>query len=226
MPPTIVRGYIPADEFALEETLTTLQGVECECERIITSGDEAIMPLLWVRGADGNAVEQAFEDDPTVENVDLLSSFGDEQLYRMDWVKKVQLVLQMITNSKATIMDAYGTNEQWYLRILYPTRDALSQTTEFGEEHGLTFTIETIRQMDGEPEGRYGLTSSQHEALSQAVESGYYQVPRENNLEDIAAELDITHQALSERMRRATQALIEDTILVGPQSENRHLSSE
>lgn len=225
MPPTIVRGYIPADEFALEETLTTLQGVEFECERVITSGDEAVMPLLWVRGADENAVEQALENDPTVENVDLLSSFGDEQLYRMNWIKRVQLVLQILTNSEATIMDAHGTNEQWYLRVLYPTRDALSQTTEFGEEHGLTFTIETIRQMDGEPEGRYGLTSAQHEALAQAVESGYYEVPRENNLEEIAADLDISHQALSERMRRATQALIEDTILVGSQSENSRSSS-
>lgn len=226
MPPTIVRGYVPADEFALEETLTTLEGVEFECERIITSGDEAVMPLLWVRGADENAVEQAFEDDSTVENVDLLSSFGDEQLYRMDWIKRIQLVLQILTNSEATIMDAYGTDGQWYLRILYPTRDALSQTTEFGEEHGLTFTIETIRQMEGSPEGRYGLTSAQHEALAQAVEHGYYEVPRENNLEDIAADLDISHQALSERMRRATQALIEDTILVGPQSENSRSSSK
>lgn len=217
MPPTIVRGYIPADEFVLEETLTTLQEVEFECEQVITSGDEAVMPLLWVRGAEENEVEQALEDDPTVDNVDLLTSLGDEQLYRMDWIGKVQLVLQILTNSKATIMDAHGSNEQWYLRVLYPSRDALSQTTEFGEEHGLTFTIETIREMDGDPEGRYGLTSAQHEALAQAVKSGYYQVPRENNLEEIAADLDISHQALSERMRRATQALIEDTILIDGQ---------
>jgi predicted DNA binding protein len=168
---TIVRGYIPASEFVLEETLTTLQNVEFECERIIESGDDAVMPLLWVRGVDGDTVEQALEDDPTVENVDLLSSFEDEQLYRMDWVGQVQLVLQMITNSDATIMDAYGTDDQWYLRVLYPTRDSLSKTTEFGEEHGLTFTIETIREMDAEPAGRYGLTTAQYEALAQAVDS-------------------------------------------------------
>lgn len=222
---TIVRGYIPASEFVLEETLTTLQEVEFECERIITSGKKAVMPLLWVRGIGKDTVEQAFEDDPTVENVELLSAFENEQLYRMDWVGQVQLVLQMITNSKATIMDAYGAGDQWYLRILYPNRESLSQTTEFGEEHGLTFTIETIREMDGDPTGRYGLTSAQHEALAQAVEDGYYEVPRENNLEEIADDLDISHQALSERMRRATQALIEDTILVSPQSENSHASS-
>jgi predicted DNA binding protein len=213
---TIVRGHIPADEFVLEETLTSLEDVEFECERIVTSGDEAVMPLLWVRGVDGDEIEQAFQEDSTVENVDLLSSFENEWLYRMEWVDRVQLVVQMLTNSEATVMDAYGTSEQWDLRVLYPSRDALSKTTEFGEDHGLTFEIETIRQMEGEPAGRYGLSRAQYEALTQALEEGYYQVPRENNLEDIADDLDISHQALSERIRRATQTLIEETVLVGP----------
>lgn len=216
---TIVRGYIPSSEFAINETLTSLSDAEFECERIITSGDEAVMPLLWIRGVEEDRIEQAFQDDPTVENVELLSSFEEEYLYRMEWIGQVQLVLQMLTNSEATIMDAYGTGERWYLRILYPSREDLTKTVEFGEDHGLTFEIETIREMEGKPAGRYGLTEAQYEAMACAVENGYYQVPRENNLEDIAIDLDISHQALSERMRRATQALIEDTILIGPQSE-------
>jgi hypothetical protein len=49
----------------------------------------------------------------------------EQQLYRMEWVAQVQVVLQMLTSAQATITDAYGTGETWYLRVLYPTRDSL-----------------------------------------------------------------------------------------------------
>lgn len=217
---TIVRGTIPANEFVLEESLTSLPSVEYECERIVTSGENAVMPLLWVRGSGADAVQQAFQDDPTVENVELLSSFDDEQLYRMEWVGRVQLVLQILTSSEATIMDAFGMDDQWILRVLYPSREDISATIDFVKGHGLTLNVESIRELEGQPAGRYGLSEAQHEALATAISHGYYQVPRENNLDDIASTLGISHQALSERLRRATRALIEDTILIGPQVED------
>lgn len=215
---TIVRGTIPADEFALEQTLTSLPAIEFECERIVTSGEDVVMPLLWVRGSNADTIQQAFQGDPTVENVELLSAFGDEQLYRMEWISQVQLVVQILTNSKSTIMDAVGMDDQWRLRVLYPSRTDVSVTLEFVKDRRLTFDVETIREMEGQPAGRYGLSEAQYEALATAVSHGYYQVPRENALEDIAAVLGISHQALSERIRRATRALIEDTILIGPNS--------
>lgn len=130
----------------------------------------------------------------------------------------MQLVVQILTNSKSTIMDAVSMDDQWILRVLYPSRTDVSGTLEFVKDRRLTFDVETIREMEGQPAGRYGLSEAQYEALATAVSHGYYQVPRENVLEDIAAALGISHQALSERIRRATRALIEDTILIGPNS--------
>lgn len=211
----VVRGEIPAEEFALYEALSSLPGVEFEVERVVQSGDEAAMPLMWIRNADSKAITTAFENDPSVRDLTLLSSFDDEHLYRMEWVSEVQVVLQMLTNSNATIMDAYGTNGRWYLRVLYPDRDALQKTVEFVDEEGFTFELSAIREMEGEPTGRYGLTEPQLEALSTALIDGYFQVPREIDQSDLADELGISHQALSERLRRATGTLIEDALLVG-----------
>lgn len=211
----VVRGEIPAEEFALYEALSSLPNVEFEVERVVQSGDEAAMPLMWIRNADHEAVTDAFQNDPSVQELTLLSTFENEQLYRMEWVSEVQVVLQMLTNSEATIMDAYGYNGHWYLRVLYPDRDSLTKTTDFTEEHDLTFNVTAIRQMEGEPAGRFGLTTPQFEALTTALEMGYYTVPRENDLGAVADTLDISHQALSERLRRATGALIEDALLVG-----------
>jgi predicted DNA binding protein len=211
----IVRVEIPAAEFALYEALCSLPDVEFEVERIVQSGEEAAMPMMWIRNAPAEDVEAAFGEDPSIEELELLSAFEDEQLYRMQWVSEVEVVLQMLTNSKATITDAYGTDGRWYLRVLYPDRESLSKTIQFAEDNGLTIDITAIRQLDGQPAGRYGLTEAQFEALETAVEAGYYDVPRRTDQSDLADELGISHQALSERLRRATGALIEDALMVG-----------
>ena len=212
---TIVRGTVPASQFALNHALETLPDVEVECERIVRSGDDAVMPLLWVRYADRDEVEAAFEADPSVGNVTCLSDLDEELLYRMDWIDHVDLLLQMLTNAEATVLDAYGRGSRWKLRVLYPERDEFSTTHEFCAEHGLSFDVASIREIDGEPAGRFGLTESQYRALVLAVQRGYYEVPRRTTLEELADEVGVSHQALSERLRRATGSLAEDALLVG-----------
>lgn len=211
----IIRGTVPAEEFALSHTLEELPDVEFECERVVQSGDTSILPLLWVRSADGADVEGALTADPTVDDVNCLSAFEEEYLYEMQWVDHVRLLMHMITNGEATILDAYGRNGRWQLRALYPNREHFSATHEFADEHGLTFDIESIREMDGEPAGRFGLTDDQYEALVTAARRGYYDVPRSITLEELADELSVSHQALSEQLRRGTGALMEDTLLIG-----------
>ena len=223
---TIVKGSLPADEFALRESLSALPDVEFEVEQIVESGDDAVMPLLWVREADPEAIGEAFEADPSVRDPSLLVNIGGEQLYRMEWVGQVDMVLQMLTNSQATVTDAYGVDETWYLRVLYPNRDSLSATIDYCTDNGLTFDVQTIRELEGEPAGRYGLSEGQYEALTEAAKRGFYEVPRDITLNELADELDTSHQALSERVRCGTLALIEDTLLIGPQSDGEENSSQ
>ncbi len=212
---TVVTGTVPASEFALERTLTTASDVEFECERVVESGGDIVMPLTWARAEDSEALEAALADDPTVEEVSLLAEFEEERLYRMNWVERVQLIVQMLTNAQATVLEAHGSGEEWTLRVMYPTRDDLSTTHEFCDAHGVTFDVDRIRELEGEPAGRYGLTREQYEALRTAHEAGYFEVPRRANLDGLADDLGISHQALSERLRRGEDALLESTLLVG-----------
>jgi hypothetical protein len=213
--PTIVTGAVPADEFALSHTLESLPDLLFEVERIVTSGDGALMPLLWVRGPSRDRVEATLEEDPTVDNVEIVGDFEDEWLFRMEWIDHVDLLVRMLTNDEATILDAVGRDGQWKLRVLYPERELFSATHEFCEEHGLDFDVHSIRELEGEPAGRYGLTTEQYEVLAEAARMGYFEVPREVSLEELSEELGVSHQAASERVRRATSALVEDTLFVG-----------
>ena len=212
---TVILGSLPAENFALGHTLRTVDDVDIECERLVETGNESVVPLLWVRGSNEEAIRDALEADPSTTDVELLSSFDGEWLYRMEWVDRVDIVLQMLTNSEATVMEAWTDHGRWFLRVLYPNRDKLSKTIEFCEQRGIEFDVERIREMEGEPSGRFGLTNEQFSALTAACEAGYFAVPREADLDELAEELDSSHQALSERLRRGQEALITETLLVG-----------
>lgn len=213
---TIVRGRIPAEEFALSETLTSLSDGQFEVERIVESAEDTVMPLLWVYGVDNDTITSLFADDPSVRDVSLLSAFDGEQLYRMEWVSEIELVFHILTDAGATITDTFGEGESWSLRVLFPTRDDVNRTRKYCESNDLTFDIQSVHEMQGEPAGRYGLTEIQHRALTRAAEAGYYHVPRDVTMEELVSDLDVSHQAFSERLRRAIDSLISNTVLVDP----------
>lgn len=216
---TLVRGTIPATDFALADSLAPRPALTVDCERVVASGDGAVLPILWATGVDADAATQAFQADPSVQHVDRLAAFADAHLYRLAWTEQVQRVVQRLTTA-ATIVAARGAGEQWSLRLLAPERQALTPlTTDSGPSQGLSFDIQTIHTLDSQPAAQYGLTEAQSAALRHAVAQGYYDVPRENDLQELATGLDVSHQALSERLRRATQTLIEDTLRTGPRAD-------
>lgn len=212
---TLITATVPAEAFALSETLAAVPDATFDCEKLVETGDDSIMPLLWVRTPDFDALDEALAADPTVNGISLLTDLGEERLYRMEWVDHIPIVLRMITNGEATVLSAATDDDHWVLRVLYPTREGLSDTVDFCETQGLDFDVRSVRELEGEPSGRHGLTESQYEALTAAVERGYFAVPREVELGDLADDLGISHQALSERIRRGVDALVVDTLLVG-----------
>jgi predicted DNA binding protein len=217
----IVSGTVPAGEFALAHTFDRVPGVEVECERVVQSGETSTLPLLRVRSGDDADLERVLAADPTVDHVECLSAFEGQSLFEVEWAGRVRLLVHMLTNGTATILDAYGRDGRWQLRALYPDREHFSTTHAFADEHGLPFELHSIRELDGDPAGRFGLTDDQYEALVAAARRGYYDVPRSITLEELAEELSVSHQALSEQLRRGTGALMEDTLLAGTAREER-----
>jgi predicted DNA binding protein len=213
--PTIVVADIPVEEFALRESLQAVPDLAVESQRVVEKDKDLVMPLIWVRGANGETVQTTLADDSSVSSANRIANYENESLYQMEWKRDVELAIQMITEDEATILDLYGTSDGWRLRSMFPDRDTLARTVEFCKNHGLRFDIRRVREMNVVPSGRWGLTDEQYEALRVAWDAGYFGVPREADLGDIADRLDITHQALSERLRRGHTNLIKETIGVG-----------
>lgn len=55
--------------------------------------------------------------------------------------------------------------------------------------------------------GAFNLTEKQEAVLVEAIEGGYFEIPRGSTLGDIADHLSISEQAASERLRRAMASL-------------------
>jgi predicted DNA binding protein len=213
---TIAHFGVPTANFALAETLRTVPEVSVVCEQIVACSNTGILPLIWARAPDPPTFEDALAHDPTVATYTQLADTEAAQLYRMEWTDHIRLVVQMLTNANAIILDAAGTAEGWQLRVLYPDRETLRTTYDFCDDHDLSVDITTIRTPDADPTTSLslggGLTNEQYEALVHAYNQGYFAVPRTVDLETLAADLDISHQALSERLRRAHDTLIGEAL--------------
>lgn len=209
---SIVLADVPTGDFALRETFETAPDAVVECEQAVEHGADVVLPFLWVDAEDAETFEAALENDPTVESATRLATCDPEVLYLMEWAADVALVVEMLTAASGTILDASGTSETWRFRILYPDREHLGRTGEFCESHGLSLDVREIHELDVGSEGRYDLTDEQAESLLVALEAGYFDVPRETDIAEVAEEVGISHQALSERLRRAQGELVETMI--------------
>lgn len=218
---TIVEAVLPAEQFALQETLMTGDEVEFEIVRVVETGADRAMPYMWASATDMSALPDLLEEDPSTENVEILTELEDEYLVRMDWVAHIRVILYIILEEDATIMDAYGHDRQWEFRILFPEHDSVSTTHEFCDEYDIGLQFESIYELsESVRRGRYGLTEDQYETLLDAYESGYYDVPRDSTLTDLAEERPVSHQALSERIRRGHRELIETTLRANTDAGN------
>lgn len=209
---TICDLSVPAHEFGLAETFQTISGAQLACEPVVASCSNSCLSLIRAHAPDRQKLEVAFTDDPTVAEWTRLTDQETSWLYRIEWATRVSLVRRMLTGEGATVLSAIWSCREWALQVLYPSREACSEINTVCEKHDLSITIDAIRTVNSKQSMCHGLTDAQQTALVQAYEMGYFTVPREVDLDTVAETLDISHQALSERLRRAHRTLIETTL--------------
>ncbi|MCU4924410.1 helix-turn-helix domain-containing protein [Halobacteria archaeon AArc-dxtr1] len=221
---TITEVSISADEFALAETLRSVSDLELRVESVVAEGPSRTMPLVWFSNTDRATLEETLAADPSVETHRRLleASDGEEWLYRLGYTDQVDDICHCIFDYDGAILDARVSEERWTLRLLFPQREDLSDAMGAVEERGVVTDIRRMVEADqnADLEATAALTDAQQEAISEAYRQGYYDVPREISLEDLATKLDISHQALSERLRRANRVLAGEQIDEPPKASD------
>jgi predicted DNA binding protein len=212
---TVAEIQLSLEEFVLEETIRTIEGFQCEIERVVANADGDVMPFLWIDAPDPDDLKVVLEDDQTVDDVELLADVDGEQFYRMDWIQRVDALVQILVEEDGTVLSAFGDENGWQLRVLFPDRESLSRTNDYCQSHDIQFRLRAVYNLEEGRQGRFGLTDDQQDALELAFERGYYEIPRDSDMMALADELGVSHQALSERLRRAHRSLVGNTVIIG-----------
>jgi len=180
---------------------------------VVTDGTGEVMPLVWGSGADQGALTDALAEDPSVDEVSVCTRIHEASLYRLSWTTRVPVVTGLLVASRGAILDARAQEATWTFRLLFPRRDAVAAIVESCDRYGVDARIERIYPMtESSRTGQSDLTEQQLQTVEIALERGYYDVPRQTTLTELAEELDVSHQALSERLRRGHRRLVETTL--------------
>lgn len=214
---------VPAGAFALGRILTDYTGVEIELERIVPT-QERIIPLLWVSGADPAPVRQTLLDDPIVDEATVLTETGGRTLFEVHWSPDVNSIVKPVIESNARVLRATGTQDHWELRLQFNSRDDLAHFRERCHDHDVEIHLRRLFNPTW-PDPGQTLTSEQKDVILTAYENGFFEVPRETTLTEIAELIGISTNSASQRLRRGLSQVIRE-VLVEPPELLRETRSE
>lgn len=203
---------VESDEFPLGTVFEQLPAVTVKLERVVP-GPRVVIPYFWVRGASTDDIEAAFSEHPGVKNIRPVDSVEDEYLLRVEWDPEYEGVLSTLAETQVPLIDATGTNGEWTFEI---RGDARSDVADFqrlcrGRDIPITMTaLHALTPLETGTEA--ALTAAQEEALVLAYDRGYFNSPRDVTLDELGAELGISQQAVSSRIRRGIRRILGSTL--------------
>jgi hypothetical protein len=218
----IVKLEVPATQFELGRVLRLTGSTTVALETMVPLGETAV-PFLSVHESTRDTFEEEVRDHPTVTRLERVDAEGERTLYAMDWDRERDLVFEGFAETGATLLDGKGTAETWSFDLRFPDHEALSAFKQWCEDSRIRLNVKRVYNPTRPTSGPwFGLTEPQRAALVRAVEAGYYSIPREMSTQELAEEFGISDQAVTERLRRAIVALVENTLVAAAEDrENR-----
>jgi hypothetical protein len=200
---------VRADEFEPGGVLAREDTSLVELGAVVTHGTNAVF-FFAVREPAHERFEERVTAHPSVERVQQVSRQEGERLFTLDWDSSGDRLFEAVRTTDAQLLAVRQVAAGWQLVFRFPGLDALVQFRELCDGAGIDLVVERVC-VPSSP--TYGLTEPQHEALVEAVRSGYYAIPRRLSTQDLAGEFGISDQAVTERLRRAVTTLTENTLL-------------
>lgn len=209
----VVTFTTPAATFTLGRTLGGDPATRIRMSRIIPTGDSFI-PYFWATVDSVSSITRRLRSEPDIESFEVVERTDAEALIRVDWAKDVDGMLAMLAEAEASLLVAEGAGETWTFKVRFDDHPALSAFFERCSAQDIEIDLQTVNgRGDRQPRApATDLTVPQREALTLALESGYFDVPRRTTLVDLAEELGVTDSAVSQRIRRGVETILSRVI--------------
>lgn len=215
----ILRFRIPIAHSELGSALHLPEGA-VELETLVPSGGRSV-PFFWIYTAAPDPIVESVRGHEVVESVEVVERLDEVTLVALDWHPDSDTVFHDIEASGGQILRAVCQDRHWEFAVRFFEHEDLSRFRRRCERDGVMLQVERIyhgSELDEDPQ--FGLTDPQREALTLAVERGYYDIPRRCSTADVAEELGISSQALTERLRRAVANLARHTVIAAPTTDS------
>ncbi|WP_137289879.1 helix-turn-helix domain-containing protein [Natronorubrum halophilum] len=159
-----------------------------------------------------SALEEAMEADHTISNPTRIATFENRTIYRVAVETELEILPSCCAERGLFVFTITSDGHGWVARVHLPDRDALATFREYCRGDGISFHVTRLYDSTVSDDGTYVLTEQQHNILTLAYDTGYFDTPRSVTQDDLAEHLDISDSAVSQRLRRAVSELIAGTI--------------
>ncbi len=203
----------------LQDALDAVPDMVLHTETIHLHPPEAPKGIFMAQGGDFQTFEQTIDVDPTIATFERLSTIDGRRLYRITFSEEGEAVLTypVLAEHDGVLLDTTGTHEGLEIRARFPSREALLHYRKACKEREVPFHLHSLYlegriRNDGGLTGPYGVTDAQRDAILCALDLGYFAIPRQTTLADVADELGISTQAVSQRLRRGQMNVFQATL--------------
>jgi hypothetical protein len=209
------RVSLPPDSFPLAPVFERYPGARLALERAVPlAGGVRFVCSPSPDGPTTDDLAAVCEACDAVASARPLAVSNGNHLILIEWAHPVPF-LETLVATDAVCLDARGVADGWGFRLRFPDREALGECYRACAERGLDVTVRAVQSpaWSGEVGPADALTPGQREALRAAFETGYFRVPREATLAEVADALGVSDTAVSQRLRRGVERLVDQTVL-------------
>lgn len=153
------------------------------------------------------AVIEAMREHPSVRDYELLETAEQRVLGKYE-TTDIDLY-EFVEASSLTIEFPVDVREGWYEFDLTGTREELDRLRGMLDASPLSYELQSLVESNTSEEL---LTNRQQEVLEAAVRNGYFEVPRECTLEELAATLDADKSTVSTVLRRGEGRILKQFV--------------
>ncbi|MFP8951683.1 helix-turn-helix domain-containing protein [Natrialbaceae archaeon A-arb3/5] len=207
---TIAELRLPFPDTTLETAFEYAPDATFELESSVSK----TRPCLWVSDVSLGLAREAFDADPSVEAYELVVETDSRLLFDVTFEDGagIDQLWDPLLADGGSLLEAWGADGWWQVRVRFPDRDALCNAYDRLVDQGINADLRRVTNVTESDDPETRLTPEQREALEAALEHGYFEIPRRISMEELADELGISHQALSERFRRAYETLVDEEL--------------
>lgn len=215
------------DLILFTETFDRVPAAECTFEDyhyIVEENQTHYVFFWWCSGCDFDDLADALAADYTVRDFRVVMTVDDRRLLRIETVSfppEQSLVFPLFREYDVTVSDARRNANGLHLQARFPSREALQGFLAAASNIAENVDVTQLYTEEVAGTAETMLTEKQRAALTLACERGYFETPSQVTLDELAAEVDISSQALSRHIRAAVRKLVEDaveTVGVEPQA--------